>query len=104
EPDPTPSMFDSVRIMEPSASGGNQAESSEPAGIGSSEGGTRQKSGPVSDARPQTASNIGMVDTDGRKAAKLKPLEEGTILNNRYEIVRKIGGGGMGAVYLASDN
>lgn len=42
-------------------------------------------------------------DTEGRKAAKLKPLDEGTILNNRYEIVRKIGGGGMGAVYLALD-
>ncbi len=55
------------------------------------------------DARPFTTPNIGNSDTDGRKAAKLKPLDEGTILNNRYEIVRKIGGGGMGAVYLAND-
>jgi serine/threonine-protein kinase len=54
--------------------------------------------------RSNTSSGIGLVDTDGRRAAKLKPLEEGTILYNRYEIVRKIGGGGMGAVYLASDN
>ncbi|MGH9946917.1 MAG: protein kinase domain-containing protein [Pyrinomonadaceae bacterium] len=53
---------------------------------------------------PDTASNIGLVDTDGRKSSKLKPLVEGSILNARYEIVRKIGGGGMGAVYLASDN
>ncbi|MEJ7846800.1 MAG: protein kinase [Pyrinomonadaceae bacterium] len=52
---------------------------------------------------PQTAERIG-VDTDGKKRSKLKPLTEGTMLNNRYEIVRKIGGGGMGAVYLASDN
>ena len=42
-------------------------------------------------------------DTPGAKSPKLKPLSDGTLLNNRYEIVRKIGGGGMGAVYLARD-
>ena len=42
-------------------------------------------------------------ETPGGKAAKLQPLSEGTVLNNRYKIVRRIGGGGMGAVYLAED-
>jgi len=40
--------------------------------------------------------------TDGRRRSS-SVLEEGTLLNNRYEIVRKIGGGGMGAVYYAKD-
>jgi serine/threonine protein kinase, bacterial len=33
----------------------------------------------------------------------VKQLEPGSVLNSRYEIVRRIGGGGMGAVYLAKD-
>lgn len=52
--------------------------------------------------RSHTSPQMGTADTDGRKSG-LKPLAEGTILNNRYDIVRKIGGGGMGAVYLATD-
>lgn len=41
-------------------------------------------------------------DTQGTKSG-LKTLGAGTVLNNRYEIVKKVGGGGMGAVYLAHD-
>jgi eukaryotic-like serine/threonine-protein kinase len=36
-----------------------------------------------------------------RNAPRL--LDPGTVLNNRYEVVKRIGGGGMGAVYLARD-
>jgi tRNA A-37 threonylcarbamoyl transferase component Bud32 len=40
--------------------------------------------------------------TGGRKPV-VQQLEAGAVLNSRYEIVRRIGGGGMGAVYLAKD-
>ncbi len=44
----------------------------------------------------------GDLATDNRRATA-KLLEAGTLLNARYEIARRIGGGGMGAVYLARD-
>jgi serine/threonine-protein kinase len=43
------------------------------------------------------------IHTGGRRHQESKQLEPGTSLNARYEIVRRIGGGGMGAVYYAKD-
>lgn len=39
----------------------------------------------------------------GGRTPTVKQLDPGSVLNGRYEIVRRIGGGGMGAVYLAKD-
>src|SRR5918996_1042995 len=41
--------------------------------------------------------------TTGGHQPTVKQLPSNTVLNGRYEIVRRIGGGGMGAVYLAKD-
>jgi serine/threonine protein kinase len=41
--------------------------------------------------------------TTGGRQPTIKQLDPGILLNARYEIVRRIGGGGMGAVYLAKD-
>ena len=103
-------MFDSVRIMEPSNLGGKPDDTDtrlHPDSKRLDQLRHREMdsvSGPKPPETPATSHSIGMVDTDGKKGSKLKPLAEGTILNGRYEIIRKIGGGGMGAVYLASDN
>ncbi|MBV9923577.1 MAG: protein kinase [Acidobacteria bacterium] len=43
----------------------------------------------------------GGASSSGRRAAS--QLEPGTVLYSRYEIVKRIGGGGMGAVYYAKD-
>lgn len=106
-------MFDSVRIMENSDQFSQDFIATR---LGSPESGTAEaesftgsaaaanSAGPQPEAQSSTTPGIGTIDTDGRSSKKLKPLVEGTVLNGRYEIIRKIGGGGMGAVYLASDN
>ncbi len=51
---------------------------------------------------PSTTSVPHKGTTGGHQPA-IKQLDPGTVLNGRYEIARRIGGGGMGAVYLAKD-
>src|SRR5690349_21372885 len=64
---------------------------------------------PVSTGEVAESAEIGETSRAGdqtkptRKSSKPKALSGGKVLNNRYEIVRRIGGGGMGAVYLAKD-
>jgi len=48
-------------------------------------------------------SRTSRADEVPERRAKPKALASGKVLNNRYEVVRRIGGGGMGAVYLAKD-
>ena len=101
-----PSVFDSVQIMKPAEQEdivtrlgpgvGEPAPYIPPVAVPAAE------SAPVATGS-QTGSKLGTNDSGGH-TSKLKPLMEGALLNGRYEIVRKIGGGGMGAVYLASDN
>jgi serine/threonine-protein kinase len=108
---PSNSAFDSVRIIENGPPGRpddaetrihpSQLHPIEPTPVPPVK---REEVSIADEVRASTAHNIGMGETDGKRGSKLKPLSEGTLLNGRYEIVRKIGGGGMGAVYLASDN
>ncbi len=97
------SMFDSVRIIEGQLPFAQEDIATRVPGASIELIPPPSASAGLVEERPQTTpGNIGS-DTDGRKSSKLKPLSEGTVLYGRYEIVRKIGGGGMGAVYLASD-
>ncbi len=75
---------------------------------GSTAGATKEHSekarstGEIAESK-ELSSRTSRVDSVKEKRVKPKALTEGKVLNSRYEIVRRIGGGGMGAVYLAKD-
>lgn len=68
---------------------------------------SRNKSTPsthgTGDLKEEFSSKTSRADQVPDRRPKPKALVAGKVLNNRYEIVRRIGGGGMGAVYLAKD-
>jgi serine/threonine protein kinase len=55
------------------------------------------------DVKIQSTTSVPHKGTTGGHQPTIKQLDLGTVLNGRYEIARRIGGGGMGAVYLAKD-
>jgi serine/threonine-protein kinase len=67
---------------------------------------SQNKSAPfrgTGDLNEDSSSKTSRADSVPDRRPKPKALVGGKVLNNRYEIVRRIGGGGMGAVYLAKD-
>ncbi|MGB9178135.1 MAG: protein kinase [Pyrinomonadaceae bacterium] len=58
---------------------------------------------PPDEDAPAATAHVRAEGTGGRKS-QMKQLDPGAVLINRYEVVRRIGGGGMGAVYLAKDH
>lgn len=59
--------------------------------------------GSYTDNIHQGTSSTAHRGSTGGHQPTVKQLASNTVLNSRYEIVRRIGGGGMGAVYLAKD-
>ena len=57
----------------------------------------------IEESAPMAGSTVRGAGSTGRLRNVPKALEPATLLHSRYEIVRRIGGGGMGAVYLARD-
>ena len=79
------------------------SESLPPSGsqpVGASTGEDRRRTGDLPSRPMAYTGRTGSSSSSRRSASQLDP---GTVLYSRYEIVKRIGGGGMGAVYYAKD-
>jgi eukaryotic-like serine/threonine-protein kinase len=106
---PSADAYNSATIVEPSPPGatGDPApalawEPATPAPqsgrVNATEGDARRRQ--TGDMPQRPSEYTGRTGGSRRASSQLEP---GTVLHSRYEIVRRIGGGGMGAVYYAKD-
>ena len=104
EPDPVPAPVEEPKTDDALRNDLRNAETDEtPAPPPSGQISSGSLGGVTTDPRIPATSAAPHKGTTGGRQPTVKQLEGGTVLNSRYEIVRRIGGGGMGAVYLAKD-
>lgn len=89
---------DAERASKPTAEATSASASADPKPISSD-----SLSGPGTEGVKVPSTTSVPHKTTGGHQPTIKQLDGGTVLNGRYEIARRIGGGGMGAVYLAKD-
>jgi tRNA A-37 threonylcarbamoyl transferase component Bud32 len=107
------SSDNSAAAIEPSAGAGvgeqtpsasqpeSQSSASQPAPQASDTGAADEGRRRTGDLPSRPVAYTGRTSGSARRAAS--QLDPGTVLYGRYEIVKRIGGGGMGAVYYAKD-
>ncbi|HEX3560459.1 MAG TPA: protein kinase [Pyrinomonadaceae bacterium] len=107
-------LYNSATIVEPSqgaTTGGQTPEAMQPASSSSASLPPQSADTGATDAERRQTGGLGLPSrpvaytgrTGGSARRAASQLEPGTVLYGRYEIVKRIGGGGMGAVYYAKD-
>jgi serine/threonine protein kinase len=103
EPQPVQAAVAPIQAHEPSGSlEASVVESQDNAAAASALVAENPSAGSAT-ASPRGTTSAPKESTTGGHRPTVKQLLANTVLNGRYEIVRRIGGGGMGAVYLAKD-